>query len=64
MICSSENLLFFMSVLLQFDGLYEPQLGTASGGQVNYDTLKFNARAVYQMYYGWFDGHPVNLDPM
>ena len=29
-----------------------------------YGTLKFNARAVYQMYYGWFDGHPVNLDPM
>lgn len=29
-----------------------------------YGTLKFNARAVYQMYYGWFDGHPVNLDPL
>ena len=27
-----------------------------------YGTMKFNARAVYQMYYGFFDGHPVNLD--
>ena len=29
-----------------------------------YGTLKFNARAVYQHYYGFFDGHPVNLDPL
>jgi len=29
-----------------------------------YGTLKFNARAVYQMYYGFFDGNPVNLDPL
>ena len=29
-----------------------------------YGTLKFNARAVYQLYYGFFDGNPVNLDPM
>ena len=29
-----------------------------------YGTLKFNARAVYQMYYGFFDGVPVNLDPL
>lgn len=29
-----------------------------------YGSLKFNARAVYQMYYGFFDGHPVNIDPL
>jgi hypothetical protein len=36
MICSSLNLLFFMSViLLVVDGLHELQTGTAGGGQVN-----------------------------
>ncbi|NBU45588.1 MAG: hypothetical protein EBS37_16180 [Betaproteobacteria bacterium] len=35
MLCSSVNLLFLMYVSLQFDGLYKPQLGTASGWQVN-----------------------------
>lgn len=35
MICSSLNLLFFMSViLLVVDGLHELQTGTAGGGQV------------------------------
>jgi len=29
-----------------------------------YGTLAFNARAVYQHYYGFFDGQPVNLDPL
>lgn len=29
-----------------------------------YGSLKFNARAVYQYYYGFFDGHPVNIDPL
>jgi alkyl sulfatase BDS1-like metallo-beta-lactamase superfamily hydrolase len=29
-----------------------------------YGTLKFNARAVYQHYYGFFDGTPVNIDPL
>ena len=29
-----------------------------------YGTLPFNARAVYQHYYGFFDGNPVNLDPL
>ncbi|MEP0941399.1 MAG: alkyl sulfatase dimerization domain-containing protein [Rhizobiaceae bacterium] len=29
-----------------------------------YGSLKFNARAVYQYYYGYFDGHPVNIDPL
>nr|MBX2836541.1 MBL fold metallo-hydrolase [Gammaproteobacteria bacterium] len=29
-----------------------------------YGTLSFNARAVYQRYYGFFDGNPVNLNPL
>jgi len=29
-----------------------------------YGTLAFNVRAVYQHYYGFFDGQPVNIDPM
>ncbi len=29
-----------------------------------YGTLKFNARAIYQRYYGFFDGNPVNIDPL
>ncbi len=29
-----------------------------------YGTLKHNARAVYQFYFGWYDAHPANLDPL
>lgn len=29
-----------------------------------YGTVKHNAKAVYQMYLGWFDGNPANLDPL
>jgi len=29
-----------------------------------YGTLKHNAKAVYQRYFGWFDGNPANLDPL
>lgn len=29
-----------------------------------YGTLKHNAKAVYQAYFGWYDGNPVNLDPL
>ena len=29
-----------------------------------YGSLTFNARAVYQKYYGFYDGNPVNLDPL
>jgi hypothetical protein len=34
MICSSVNLLFFMSVILLKDGLHDLYLGTAGRGQV------------------------------
>jgi len=29
-----------------------------------YGTLKHNAKAVYQAYFGWYDGNPANLDPL
>lgn len=29
-----------------------------------YGSFTFNARSVYQFYYGWYDGNPVNLDPL
>jgi alkyl sulfatase BDS1-like metallo-beta-lactamase superfamily hydrolase len=29
-----------------------------------YGTLKHNCRAVYQRYFGWYDGNPANLDPL
>ncbi len=29
-----------------------------------YGTVKHNARAVYQAYFGWYDAHPANLDPL
>ncbi len=29
-----------------------------------YGTVKHNARAVYQAYFGWYDGNPANLDPL
>lgn len=29
-----------------------------------YGTLKHNVKAVYQMYFGWYDGNPASLDPL
>ncbi|MCW5889733.1 MAG: MBL fold metallo-hydrolase [bacterium] len=29
-----------------------------------YGTVRQNARAVYQSYFGWYDGNPANLDPL
>jgi alkyl sulfatase BDS1-like metallo-beta-lactamase superfamily hydrolase len=29
-----------------------------------YGTVSHNAKAQYQMYYGWFDGNPANLNPL
>lgn len=30
----------------------------------NYGTMSHNAKAVYQRYMGWYDGNPVNLEPL
>lgn len=29
-----------------------------------YGTLRHNTKAVYQFYFGWYDGNPANLDPL
>ena len=29
-----------------------------------YGTVKHNAKAVYQNYFGWYDGNPAHLDPL
>ncbi len=29
-----------------------------------YGTIRHNAKAVYQAYFGWYDGNPANLDPL
>jgi alkyl sulfatase BDS1-like metallo-beta-lactamase superfamily hydrolase len=29
-----------------------------------YGSLKHNVKAVYQFYFGWYDGNPANLDPL
>lgn len=29
-----------------------------------YGTVRHNSKAVYQNYFGWFDGNPANLDPL
>jgi alkyl sulfatase BDS1-like metallo-beta-lactamase superfamily hydrolase len=29
-----------------------------------YGTIRHNSKAVYQWYFGWYDGNPANLDPL
>jgi alkyl sulfatase BDS1-like metallo-beta-lactamase superfamily hydrolase len=39
-------------------------LGGSFPNRGYYGTLKHNAKAVYQRYFGWYDGNPANLDPL
>jgi alkyl sulfatase BDS1-like metallo-beta-lactamase superfamily hydrolase len=39
-------------------------LRTAFASRGYYGTAKHNARAVYQWYFGWYDGNPAHLDPL
>jgi len=39
-------------------------LNTNFANRGYYGTLKHNAKAVYQGYFGWYDGNPANLDPL
>jgi len=43
--------------------LPEP-LNSSFSNRGYYGTLKHNAKAVYQGYFGWYDGNPANLDPL
>jgi len=47
------------------DALQLPEsLGNSFPNRGYYGTLKHNAKAVYQRYFGWYDGNPANLDPL
>jgi len=39
-------------------------LSATASSRGYYGTLKHNARAVYQHYFGWFDANPANLNPL
>jgi linear primary-alkylsulfatase len=43
--------------------LPEP-LRTRFSSRGYYGTVSHNAKAVYQYYYGWYDGNPANLNPL
>ena len=38
-------------------------LASAFSSRGYYGTVRHNARAVYQRYFGWYDGNPANLNP-
>jgi alkyl sulfatase BDS1-like metallo-beta-lactamase superfamily hydrolase len=39
-------------------------LGMTFANRGYYGTLRHNSKAVYQHYFGWYDGNPANLDPL
>jgi len=39
-------------------------LQTSFANRGYYGTLKHNVKAVYQRYFGWYDGNPANLNPL
>jgi alkyl sulfatase BDS1-like metallo-beta-lactamase superfamily hydrolase len=39
-------------------------LRTSFSNRGYYGTVRHNAKAVYQRYFGWYDGNPANLDPL
>ncbi|HXK22579.1 MAG TPA: alkyl sulfatase dimerization domain-containing protein [Myxococcota bacterium] len=41
-----------------------PSLARHYANRGYYGTLRQNAKAVYQFYFGWYDGNPANLDPL
>ncbi len=41
-----------------------PQLASQFANRGYYGTLRHNAKAVYQFYFGWYDANPANLDPL
>ena len=41
-----------------------PSLAPYFGNRGYYGTVQHNAKAVYQWYFGWYDGNPANLNPL
>jgi alkyl sulfatase BDS1-like metallo-beta-lactamase superfamily hydrolase len=43
---------------------FPESLRTTFSNRGYYGTLRHNSRAVYQHYFGWYDGNPANLNPL
>ncbi len=43
---------------------YPESLRTTFSNRGYYGTLRHNAKAVYQFYFGWYDGNPAHLNPL
>lgn len=43
---------------------FPESLRTTFANRGYYGTLSHNAKAVYQHYFGWYDGNPANLNPL
>jgi len=41
-----------------------PSLRSTFAVRGYYGTVRHDAKAVYQFYFGWYDGNPANLDPL
>jgi len=41
-----------------------PSLAETFANRDYYGTVSHNAKAVYQWYFGWYDGNPANLNPL
>jgi alkyl sulfatase BDS1-like metallo-beta-lactamase superfamily hydrolase len=41
-----------------------PALRKTFSSRGYYGTVRHNAKAVYQFYFGWYDGNPANLNPL
>ena len=59
MICSSVNLLFFMPIILHFDGLHKLYAGTAGAGKI-----KSNKRSIIQHLEIYFSMTFKHIEPV
>jgi alkyl sulfatase BDS1-like metallo-beta-lactamase superfamily hydrolase len=41
-----------------------PELARSFPNRDYYGTVRHNSKAVYQLYFGWYDGNPAHLDPL
>jgi alkyl sulfatase BDS1-like metallo-beta-lactamase superfamily hydrolase len=41
-----------------------PELARSFPNRDYYGTVRHNSKAVYQRYFGWYDGNPAHLDPL
>lgn len=43
---------------------FPPALSNSFPNRGYYGTLRHNSKAVYQLYFGWYDANPANLNPL